>query len=101
MPMGWGRSRSVPEDKKHDLDFIVSLIDWDASPAFRHNRQLLPNLCAMRPRSHSGYLDRWVVSSPLFSSKTDHPAWTPATIQDPGAYSAIVIQDTVRWAVGM
>ena len=102
MPMSWeALTSSVPEDKKHDLDFIVSLIDWDANtdPSFKQNRQLLPK--PVRDEAEmldAGYLDRWVVyGSPLFTSKelTILPGRT-ATIQDPGAYSAIVIQGRGR-----
>ncbi len=98
MPMSWDALvSSVPEEKKHDLDYIISLIDWDANtdPAFRKNRLLIPKPALPEAEmTDAGYIDRWVVyGSPLFSSKelTILPGRT-ATIRDPGPYSAIVIQ---------
>lgn len=97
-PFDWDALvKFVPEDKKHDLDFIVSLIDWDlnADPAFKANRQLFPRpVQPMDEMTAQGFQDMWVVyNSPLFSSKelTVFPRQS-VTIHDPGAFSAIVVQ---------
>lgn len=98
MPLSWDSlTRYVPEDKKHDLDFIISLIDWPANvdPTFKKNHQLFPK--PVRPVEEmrsEGYVENWVVyGSPLFSSKelTILPGRS-ATIHDQGAYSAIAVQ---------
>lgn len=98
VPFGWEMlTKFVPPDKKQDLDFIVSLIDWERNtdPDFKAHRQLLP--VPVRPEeemSAEGYTERWVVyKSPLFSSRelTIHPGRT-VTLREPGAFSAIVVQ---------
>lgn len=104
-PFGWDALvKYVPEDKKHDLDFIISLIDWDlnSDPAFTRNRQLFPRpVIAEDEMKADGYVDRWVVyNSPLFSSKelTILPGRS-ATVRDPGAFSAITVQGHGRMGV--
>ncbi len=98
LPMSWDSlTNYVPEDKKHDLDYIISLIDWPANTDadFKKNHQLYPKpVCPPEEMREAGYQENWVVyGSPLFSSKelVVNPGRT-VTIQDPGAYSAIAVQ---------
>ena len=98
MPLSWNALTSyVPDDKKHDLDYIISLIDWPANtdPAFKKNHQLYPKpVLPVDEMRDAGYLENWVVyGSQLFSSKelTILPGRS-ATIKDVGAYSAIAVQ---------
>jgi len=108
VPLDWYMlTKDVPEDKKHDLDYIVSLVDWEANvdPYFKANHFLLPK--PVRPLDEmeaNGYRDLWVVyGGALFSAKelTVLPGRT-VTIQDPGPYGLIVVQGAGqigRWAV--
>jgi len=98
MPLGWDSlTRYVPEDKKHDLDYIISLIDWPANvdPTFKKNHQLFPKpVWPVDEMRAEGCVENWVVyGSPLFSSKelTILPGRS-VTIRDQGAYSAIAVQ---------
>ncbi len=104
-PFEWeALTKYVPEEKKHDLDFIISLIDWDlnSDPAFTLNRQLFPQpVLPEQEMIAEGYIDRWVVfNSPLFSSKelTILPGRS-VTLRDPGAFSAITVQGHGRMGV--
>jgi hypothetical protein len=108
VPMDWNMlTKDVPEDKKHDLDFIVSLIDWEANvdQEFKRNHFLAPNpVHPLEEMAEDGYRDQWVVyGGPLFSAKelTVLPGRS-ATLQDPGPYGLIAVQGvgTIgRWRI--
>lgn len=104
VPFGWEMlTKDVPEDKKHDLDFIISLIDWDANvdPEFKRHHFLEPRPARpIEEMEAQGYRDVWVVyGNPLFSAKelTMLPGRT-VVLQDPGPHGLIVIQG--RGAIG-
>ena len=108
VPLDWDMlTKDVPEDKKHDLDYIVSLVDWEANvdPYFKANH-FLPSkpVRPLEAMEADGYRDLWVVyGSPLFSARelTVLPGRT-ITIQDPGPYGMIVVQGAGqmgRWVV--
>jgi hypothetical protein len=98
-PLDWDAMlvKYVPPEKKHDLDFIISLIDWDANvdANFKRNHFLQPKPVKPLPQmEEEGLVDLWVVyGSPLFASKetTILPGRT-VTMHDPGPYSAILVQ---------
>jgi len=90
--------KDVPPDKHNDLDFIISLIDWDANvdPYFKQNRFLEP--IPVADTASEGYLDKWIVygkfqNKQLFTAKelTINPG-VKCTIKDNGAYGLIVVQ---------
>jgi hypothetical protein len=104
MPLAWDMLvKHVPADKKHDLDYIISLIDWDANvdPNFKRNHMLLPKpIKPLEEMQSTGCVDHWVVyGSPLFASKETVilPGRT-VTMQDPGPYSAILVQGSGTFA---
>lgn len=89
--------KNVPDDHKHDLDFIMSLIDWDLNvdPDLYANRYTPPkpvsDFAAMRA---GGYQELWITyKSDYFSAKelTVLPGRT-VSISDDAAYGMIVIQ---------
>jgi hypothetical protein len=96
--------KDVPEEYKHDLDYIADLIDWDLNldPDFHKNRYLEPKpvlmLDEMRER---GFEEYWVVyNSEFFGAKelTIHPG-REAGIKDDAAYGIIVIQGHGKFGV--
>jgi hypothetical protein len=97
--VGWELlTKDVPADKKHDLDYIVGMLDWDANinPNFKRDHYLEP--IAIGDTARDGYVDQWVIygkilGEDLFSARelTVMPGAT-ATIKDPGASGLIVIQ---------
>jgi hypothetical protein len=91
--------KNVPEDRKHDLEFIVGLIDWEANidPYLKQSRYLEPKpVCET---GLEGFQDRWVIygkadnGQDLFSARelTVEPGGK-ATIKDSGASGIVAIQ---------
>ncbi len=94
--------KDVPEDKKHDLDFIVDLIDWEANldPNFKQHHYLEP--LPIGDTAAEGYQDRWVIygrveGEDLFSAKElmVQPG-VKVTVRDHGACGAVVVQGRGR-----
>lgn len=90
--------KDVPQDKQHDLDYLVSLIDWDANtnPTFKQDHYIEP--VVSRDSHDEGYQDRWVIygkmhGEDLFSAKelTVLPG-ARATLEDAGASGVVVTQ---------
>jgi len=90
--------KDVPEEKHHDLDFLVDMIDWPANtdPNFKEHHYLEP--IPVADSASEGYLDRWVVygkveGRQLFSAKElSLQPGVKVTIKDNGAYGLIVVQ---------
>lgn len=89
--------KDVPEDKKDDLEYILSILDWEKNvdPYLAQNRFRKPVL--VKPEEEmkeEGYVEKWIVyGSEYFCAKelTVLPGRT-VTIKDEGAYGAIVVQ---------
>ncbi len=90
--------KDVPEEKHHDLDFLVDLIDWPANTDthFKQHHYLEP--IPVADSGSEGYIDKWVVygkvnGRQLFSAKelTVQPG-VQVTIKDGGAYGLITNQ---------
>ncbi|MGQ9505361.1 MAG: hypothetical protein ACUVQG_13010 [Thermogutta sp.] len=90
--------KDVPKDKHHDLDFIVSQLDWEKNvdPYFKEHNYLEP--IVDEGHSGDGYTDRWIVyglvdGKQLFSAKelTVMPG-AKCVLQDPGASGWITVQ---------
>ena len=90
--------KDVPEDKHHDLDFIISQLDWEKNvdPTFKQSNYLEPIVDP--DRSGDGYTDRWidygqVDGKQLFSAKelTVEPG-AKCVLEDRGASGWITVQ---------
>ena len=88
--------KDVPEDKKHDLDYVMELIDWEANvnPNLR-STHFLPGEVDSESNVH---VDKWIIygksrGEDVFSAKelTVQPG-ASVTIQDPGACGVIAVQ---------
>lgn len=91
-------TQDVPEDKHHDLDFLVDLIDWPANldHEFKNHHYLEP--IPVADSKNDGYVDKWVVYGRIdarqkFSARelTVLPG-ARCTIRDAGASGVIVTQ---------
>jgi hypothetical protein len=98
VPMDWSLLvKNVPPDKQHDLDYLVSMVDWELNtlPNFRERffRQPRP----VKPEAEmqaEGYLEYWIsYGNPYFAAKelTVLPSRT-VTIKDACAYGMIMLQ---------
>ncbi|MFC2145062.1 hypothetical protein ACFLQQ_01900 [Actinomycetota bacterium] len=91
-------SKDAPEDKKDDLDFLVSTLDWEknTAPDFK-KRFFLPPI-DIKNDAPDVFIEKWVVygkveGKEVFSTKelTVHSG-QKVTIKDTGAYGTIVLQ---------
>jgi hypothetical protein len=98
MPIDWSLLvKNVPEDKHHDLDYLVSMVDWETNtlPNFKERffRPPLP-VQPLEEMEEGGYREYWIsYGSPYFCAKelTVLPGRT-ATLRDAGPYGMIMLQ---------
>lgn len=89
--------KDVPPEHHQDLDYILSMLDWEANvdPEFAKHRLFHPT--PVKPEAEmrdAGYSEQWVVySTPHYSAKelTVLPKRS-VTITDAAAYGLIVVQ---------
>lgn len=98
VPIDWSLLvKNVPEDKHHDLDYIIAMIDWDTNilPNFKtkYFRPPLPVKPVAEMQSE-GYSENWITyGNEYFAAKelTILPGRT-VTVRDPGPYGLIMMQ---------
>lgn len=89
--------KDVPPEHHHDLDYIISMLDWEANvdPEFAKHRRFEPKpVRDEQQMQEEGYSEKWVVySTPYYSAKelTVFPGRS-VTIRDAAAYGLIVVQ---------
>jgi hypothetical protein len=89
--------KDVPPEHHHDLDYIISMLDWEANvdPEFASHRLFNPTpVRDQKEMAAAGYSENWVVySTGLYSAKelTVFPKQS-VTIKDAAAYGLIVTQ---------
>ncbi len=90
--------KDVPEDKHHDLDYLVDQLDWEKNvdPEFKAHNYLEP--IVRSGGDGQGFVDKWIVygtvdGKQLFSAceLTVFPGGS-TTIKDPGAYGLVATQ---------
>jgi hypothetical protein len=90
--------KDVPEDKHHDLDYLVEQLDWakNVDPEFKAHNYLEPIVHA--GSEAEGFVDKWIVygtvdGQQLFSARelTVYPGGS-TTIKDAGAYGLVSTQ---------
>lgn len=84
---------NCPEEKKWDMDYILSLIDWEKNvdPHFKKKFFRPPLTC---PHSDEVHTERWIVyANPYVAAKelAVQPGQT-VTVKDGAAYGCILIQ---------
>jgi hypothetical protein len=96
--------KDTPKDKEGDVDWLLSVIDWDLNvdPDFAKNRFMAPR--AVRPVAEmeaEGYIENWICyKSDAFSAKelTVLPGKT-VTIKDSACYGFITMQGHGKFGV--
>jgi hypothetical protein len=89
--------KDTPKDKGGDVDWLLSVIDWDLNvdPDFVKNRFMAPKpVKPVAEMEAEGYVENWIVyKSTAFCAKelTVLPGRT-VTIKDAGAYGMIMMQ---------
>ena len=108
VPVDWSLLvKDVPDELKHDLDYIISLIDWDANirPDFKET-YFRPSLPVRPPEEmlDAGYVEKWITyGNEFFAAKelTVLPGRS-VTLRDAGPYGIIMLQghgDMGRWPI--
>lgn len=102
-PVPWSLLvKDVPENKHHDLDYLVEQLDWEKNvdPHFKEHNYLEP--IPVADSASEGYVDRWIVygkvdGEQLFTAKelTINPG-VRVKIKDNGAYGLITVQGSGR-----
>lgn len=89
--------KDVPPEHHHDLDFIISMLEWDANvdPEFGKHHLFHPTpVRDAKAMAEDGYSEKWIVySTEHYSAKelTVYPKRS-VTIKDAAAYGVIVVQ---------
>lgn len=84
--------QQVPEDKKHDLDYIMTMLDWEKNtdPNFRETYFRPPVIA----REEAGFVEKWIsYANEYFCAKelTVKPGQT-VIVKDPACYGCIFVQ---------
>jgi hypothetical protein len=89
--------KDTPKDKEGDVEWLLSVIDWDLNvdPNFAQNRFMAPKpVRPVKEMEAEGYIENWICyKSPDFSAKelTVLPGKT-VTIKDSACYGFITMQ---------
>ncbi len=96
--VGWELlTKDVPAEHNKDLDFLISMLDWEANvnPSFAATNKTFPRSANPVEESKAdGYVEKWVTyGTPYYSAKelTVLPK-RAVTIRDSAAYGVIVTQ---------
>ena len=97
-PIDWSLLvKDVPEEKHDDLDYIISLIDWDANtlPNVKetYHRPPVP-VAPLEEMREGGFEARWIVYGNEYLSAKELTVLPgrSVTIKDDGPYGVIVVQ---------
>ncbi len=99
--------KDVPEDKKHDLDYIISLLDWDANVTPDIKKEYFRPPVYVRPLDEmkaEGYVEKWITYGNKYIAAKELTVLPGAsvTIADARPYGFITVQGhgTVNdWAI--
>jgi hypothetical protein len=96
--------KDTPKDKEGDVDWLLSVIDWDLNvdPDFAKNRFMRPkSVRPVKEMEAEGYIENWICyKSTAFSAKelTVLPGRT-VTIKDSACYGFITMQGHGKFGV--
>jgi hypothetical protein len=83
---------NCPEDRKHDLDYVISLMDWEKNidPHYRKTYFRPPVVAA----STDDYVEKWVVYATGYIAAKELTVFpgASATVKDCAAFGCIVMQ---------
>lgn len=89
--------KDVPPECSHDLDYIVSMLDWEANvdPEFAAHRLCHPK--PVRPEGEmeqEGYSEKWVAHSTTYYSAKELTVFPgrSVTVKDAAAYGTILVE---------
>lgn len=89
--------KDVPEDKKEDLDYIISMVDWEANvtPTVKQDyfRPPLP-VRPLEEMESEGYVEKWITYGNEYIAAKELTVLPGATVtvRDAGPYGFITVQ---------
>jgi hypothetical protein len=90
---------NCPDDKKRNIDYILSLMDWEANVDPHYKKHFFrPPILAQK---EDGYIEKWITyATPYIAAKelTVFPGQTIA-VKDGAAYGCIIIQGHGKFGV--
>ena len=89
--------KNVPEAKKRDLDYIVSMIDWEANIKSHLKEEYFRSPVPVKPVAEmkgEGYIEQWIVYANDFVAAKELTVLPGRTvnIKDAGPYGLIMVQ---------
>ncbi len=96
--VGWDLlTKDVPNEHKKDLDFLISMLDWDANvnPLFGETNKTFPQpVNPVDQMTAEGYAEKWITYGTAFYSAKELTILPrrAVTIRDSAAYGAILTQ---------
>ena len=93
--------KDVPPEFSEDLDYLVSMLDWEANtdPEFaKHNRVFPIPVSPYEETTPQGYIEKWITYGTGFYSAKELTVFPlqSVTIRDAAAFGLIVTQGTGR-----
>lgn len=98
VPTDWSLLvKNVPPELAHDLDYIVSMVDWEANTKsnFKEEHFMAPRPVLPIEAMHSaGYVENWIAYGNEFVAAKELTVLPgcAVTIRDAGAYGLIMLQ---------
>ena len=98
MPTDWSLLvKNVPPELHHDLDYLVSLIDWETNTAPNFKSRFFRTPVPVKPPAEmqrGGYTERWIAYGNEFISAKELTVMPGCTvsIRDGAAYGVIALQ---------
>ena len=98
VPIDWSLLvKNVPEDKQQDLDYIISMIDWETNTTANFKERFFRPPVLVKPLQEmksEGYVEKWITYGNDFVAAkelTVLPGQT-VTVTDAGPYGVVVVQ---------
>jgi len=98
VPIDWSMLvRCVPEDKHQDLDFIMSMLDWEANTVPDVKEKYFRPPVPVRPLAEmksEGYVETWITYGNDYVAAKELTVLPgrSVTVRDPGPYGLIMLQ---------
>jgi hypothetical protein len=89
--------KNVPQELHHDLDYLVSMVDWDNNTKvnFAEEHHLTPRLVnPVDEMTSEGYIEKWVVYGNAYIAAKELTVLPgrSVTVRDSGPYGLIILQ---------
>jgi hypothetical protein len=104
VPIDWSLLvKNVPEAKQLDLDYIISMLDWEANTVPNVKEAYFRPPLPVKPieeMESEGCLEKWITYGNEYARQRIDGAPGRTVIVAIQGRMAIMMQDMVRWATG-